>query len=117
MQIDVQRLRNSIKGTGWAKFLAIVYYVLGAIYILGCVTIPLGIFMFIIGIKTWNAASDLERLKYTDDPERLYSALDNIGSMFVWSGIFIVVTLVLYAILLVVYIAFLSSMMSTMYTL
>jgi len=117
MQIDIQRLRSSIKGTGWAKFLAIVHYITGALYILGCVTIPLGIFMIIIGMKIWNAAGELDKLKYSEDPGHLYAALDNIGSFFVWSGIFVIVTIVLYVLFLVVYIAFLSSMMSTTYTL
>ncbi|NPB03724.1 MAG: DUF5362 domain-containing protein [Thermotogae bacterium] len=117
MQLDLQRLRGSIKGTGWAKFLAVMSYFYGGIAILGCVTIPLGIFYIIIGMKLWSLASRLEQLKYQDDPDLLYAALDDLGSMLTWYGIFVVVSIALSAILLVVYFAILFPNLSTMYSL
>ncbi len=117
MQLDLQRLRGSIKGIGWAKFLAVMYYITAVLYILGCVTIPLAIFMIIIGMKLWSLASRLEQLKYQDDPNLLYAALDDLGSMLTWSGIFVVVSIVLIVLFLAVYFAILLPTLSTMYSL
>lgn len=117
MQVDAQRLRMAIKGTGWAKFLAILYYVISVFYILGCVTIPFAIFTIIMGMKLWAAANKLEQLKYQDDPNVLYAALDDLGSFFTWSGIFVVVSIVLTILAFVVSMLMLFPNMSATYSL
>ena len=117
MQVDLQRLRSVIRGTGWAKFLAIMYYIAAVGYILGCVTIPFGIITIILGMKLWSAADNLDRLKYSDDPTALYAALDDLGSYFVWSGILVVVGIILTVVSVIAITLYFASYMPSLYDL
>ena len=41
----------------WAKFVAIMHFITGGFSILGIITIPIGIFYILAGIKLWDGAN------------------------------------------------------------
>ena len=97
--------------------MAVLTYIAAALYILGCFTIPIGIFLIIVGMKLWGAANKLEQLKYQDNPDILYAALEDLGSYFTWSGILLIVSIILGVLAAIVYTLVLLPTVSTMYSL
>jgi|GEM_PF-766672 len=109
----MNRLKEYIKGTGWAKFEAVVSMVSGAlsipigilVIILGinlwgageiaravvCIVsgifvIPIGILSIIVGIKLWRNAKNLENYKNTEKEEDLKEALKNLSAYYTLIG-------------------------------
>ncbi len=102
-------LKEYIKGTGWAKFIAVMYILNGAlsipigifliilglgIYLVsGALIIPLGILTLMAGIKLWRTASNLQIYKSTEKEEDLKEAIKNLSDYFTWYGWAIVIGL------------------------
>jgi Family of unknown function (DUF5362) len=50
-------LQNNLNGfSSWAKFLAIMHFIFGGFSMFGIITIPIGIFYILSGIKLWEGA-------------------------------------------------------------
>jgi len=88
-------LKEYIKGTGWAKLIAVMSIVGGAL------SIPIGILAIIAGIKLWSAANNLENYKNTEKEEDLKEALKNLSDYFTWIGWMNVVSLAILALVLI----------------
>jgi len=99
-------LKEYIKGTGWAKFIAVVNIVGGVL------SIPIGILAIIAGIKLWNTANNLENYEITEKEEDLKKALKNLSDYFTWYGWAIAIGL---AMVLLVIIASLFFTLSLIY--
>ena len=98
-------LKEYIKGTGWAKFIAVVNILSGAFLILtgivgiiagisqgfigivsGALSIPLGILTLMAGIKLWRTASNLQIYKSTEKEEDMKEAIKNLSDYFTFYG-------------------------------
>jgi uncharacterized protein YqhQ len=88
-------LKGYIKGTGWAKLVAVMSIVGGAL------SIPIGILAIIAGIKLWSAANNLENYKNTEKEEDLKEAIKNLSDYFTWIGWANVVSLVILALVFI----------------
>jgi CHASE3 domain sensor protein len=88
-------LKGYIKGTGWAKLIAVMNIVGGAL------SIPIGILLIIAGIKLWNTANNLENYKNTENEEDLKEALKNLSDYFTWYGWVIALSLAILALVLI----------------
>jgi hypothetical protein len=88
-------LKGYIKGTGWAKLIAVMNIVGGAL------SIPIGILAIIAGIKLWNTANNLENYKNTEKEEDLKEALKNLSDYFTWYGWMSALSLVILALVLI----------------
>ncbi len=105
-------LKEYIKGTGWAKFIAVVNIVSGAFVILSgivgtiagisqgstgivfsALSIPIGILTLMAGIKLWRTASNLQIYKSTEKEEDLKEAIKNLSDYFTFAGWAIVIGL------------------------
>ncbi|NPB03722.1 MAG: DUF5362 domain-containing protein [Thermotogae bacterium] len=94
MQLDVQRLKEALEGTGWMRFLSVMSFLTVAYYAFSCVVqcfskspsaildLILAVLMAIFGWKLWSAANNLDRLRYKEDPEALYAAFNDLGTYF-----------------------------------
>jgi divalent metal cation (Fe/Co/Zn/Cd) transporter len=98
-------LKEYIKGTGWAKLIAVVNILSGAFVILigilgtiagisqgftgivyGALSIPLGILTLMAGIKLWRTASNLQIYKSTEKEEDMKEAIKNLSDYFTFAG-------------------------------
>jgi uncharacterized membrane protein YidH (DUF202 family) len=93
-------LRGYIKGTGWAKLIAVMNIVSGAL------SIPIGILAIIAGIKLWGTANNLENYKNTEKEEDLKEALKNLSDYFTWMGWMNVVGLAILVLVLIAILVF-----------
>jgi hypothetical protein len=108
----MNRLAEYIKGTGWAKLIAVVNILSGAFVILigivgtiagisqgfigivfGALSIPFGILILIAGIKLWRTASNLQIYKSTEKEEDLKEAIKNLSDYFIFAGLAIAISL------------------------
>ena len=125
----MNRLEEYIKGTGWAKFIAVMNIVggvlsvpigifliilgiylwgnreianiLGAVSsIVGGIVIPTAILSIIVGIKLWRNSKNLENYKNSEKEEDLKEALKNLSGYFTWYGRMDVLGLAILAIVL-----------------
>jgi len=97
----MNELKEYIRGIGWAKFIAVMTIVGGAL------SIPVGILSIIAGIKLWSASNSFENYKNTEREEDLKDALKNLSEYFVWMGWMSVIGLIILALVtLVILIAF-----------
>jgi len=88
-------LKGYIKGTGWAKLIAVMNIVGGAL------SIPIGILLIIAGIKLWNTANNLENYKNTEKEEDLKEAIKNLSDYFTWMGWMSALSLAILALVLI----------------
>ncbi|MFZ8825575.1 MAG: DUF5362 family protein [Candidatus Caldipriscus sp.] len=88
-------LKEYIKGTGWAKLIAVMNILSGAL------SIPIGILAIIAGIKLWNTANNLENYKNTGKEEDLKEALKNLSDYLTWYGWMIALSLAILALVLI----------------
>ncbi len=105
-------LKEYIKGTGWAKFIAVMNILSGAFVILigivgiiagisqgftgivsGVLSIPLGILTLMAGIRLWGTASNLQIYKSTEKEEDMKEAIKNLSDYFTFYGWAIVIGL------------------------
>jgi divalent metal cation (Fe/Co/Zn/Cd) transporter len=108
----MNRLTEYIKGTGWAKLIAVMNILSGAFVILigivgtiagisqgligilfGALSIPLGILILMSGIKLWRTASNLQIYKNTEKEEDLKEAIKNLSDYFIFAGLAIAIGL------------------------
>jgi hypothetical protein len=94
-------LKENIKGIEWAKFIAIVEIVRGALSILSIFTIPWGVLGIFAGVNLWNTANYLEKYKNTESEEDLKEAFKNLSEYFKWMGWLNLVSLILIALFLI----------------
>ena len=94
-------LKENIKGIEWAKFVAIVEIVRGALSILSIFTIPWGVLGIFAGVNLWNTANYLEKYKNTESEEDLKEAFKNLSEYFKWMGWLNLVSLILIALFLI----------------
>jgi hypothetical protein len=94
-------LKENIKGIEWAKFIAIVEIVRGALSIFSIFTIPLGVLEIFAGVNLWNTANYLEKYKNTESEEDLKEAFKNLSEYFKWMGWLNLVSLILIALFLI----------------
>jgi uncharacterized membrane protein len=104
----MERLKENIKGIEWAKFIAIVEIVTGALSIFSILTIPLGVLRIFAGLNLWNTANYLEKYKNTESEEDLREAFKNLSEYFKWMGWLNLVSLILIALLLILPILFMG---------
>jgi hypothetical protein len=88
-------LKEYIKGTGWAKLIAVMDIVGGVL------SIPIGILAIIAGIKLWSTANNLESYTNTEKEEDLKEAIKNLSDYFTWIGWANVASLAILAIVLI----------------
>jgi divalent metal cation (Fe/Co/Zn/Cd) transporter len=105
-------LKEYIKGTGWAKFIAVMNILSGAFVILtgivgiiagisqgfigivvGALSILLGILTLMAGIKLWRTANSLQIYKSTEKEEDLKEAIKNLSDYFIFAGLAIAIGL------------------------
>jgi divalent metal cation (Fe/Co/Zn/Cd) transporter len=105
-------LKEYIKGTGWAKFIAVMNILSGAFVILigivgiiagisqgfigivvGALSILLGILTLMAGIKLWRTASNLQIYKSTEKEEDMKEAIKNLSDYFTFAGLAIAIAL------------------------
>jgi len=108
----MNRLTEYIKGTGWAKLIAVMNILSGAFEILigivgtivgisqgfigivfGALIIPLGILTLMAGIRLWRTASNLQIYKSSEKEEDLKEAIKNLSDYFIFAGWAIVIGL------------------------
>jgi divalent metal cation (Fe/Co/Zn/Cd) transporter len=108
----MNRLTEYVKGTGWAKLIAVMNILSGAFLILtgilgiiagisqgfigivvGALSILLGILTLMAGIKLWRTASNLQIYKSTEKEEDLKEAIKNLSDYFTWYGLAIAIAL------------------------
>jgi divalent metal cation (Fe/Co/Zn/Cd) transporter len=108
----MNRITEYIKGTGWAKLIAVMNILSGAFVILigivgtiagisqgligilfGALSIPLGILILMAGIKLWRTASNLQIYKSTEKEEDLKEAIKNLSDYFIFAGLAIAISL------------------------
>jgi hypothetical protein len=108
----MNRLTEYIKGTGWAKLIAVMNILSGASVILigivgtiagisqgfigivfGALSIPLGILTLMAGIRLWRTASNLQIYKSSEKEEDLKEAIKNLSDYFIFAGWAIVIGL------------------------
>jgi divalent metal cation (Fe/Co/Zn/Cd) transporter len=108
----MNRLTEYIKGTGWAKLIAVMNILSGAFVLLigivgtiagisqgfigivfGALSIPLGILILMSGIKLWRTASNLQIYKSTEKEEDLKEAIKNLSDYFIFAGLAIAIGL------------------------
>jgi hypothetical protein len=94
-------LKENIKGIEWAKFVAIVEIVRGALSILSIFTVPLGVLEIFAGVNLWNTANYLEKYKNTESEEDLKEAFKNLSEYFKWMGWLNLIILILIALFLI----------------
>jgi predicted lysophospholipase L1 biosynthesis ABC-type transport system permease subunit len=103
----MNRLKEYIEGTGWAKLAAVVSIVGGAFttvvsivslalaiftgisvisIVFGALGISVGILTLRAGIKLWRTANNLEIYKNTGKEEDLRDAIDNLSAYFTLIG-------------------------------
>ncbi len=101
----MNRLTEYIKGTGWAKFIAVMNILSGAFVILigivgiiagisqgfigivsGTLSIPLGILTLMAGIRLWNTANNLQIYKSSEKEEDMKEAIKNLSDYFTFYG-------------------------------
>jgi predicted lysophospholipase L1 biosynthesis ABC-type transport system permease subunit len=103
----MNRLKEYIEGTGWAKLAAVVSIVGGAFttvvsivslalaiftgisvinIVVGALGISFGILTLRAGIKLWRTANNLEIYKNTGKEEDLRDAIDNLSAYFTLIG-------------------------------
>ena len=97
---SMNRLKEYIKETGWAKLAAVMNIVGGILSMFGILSIPIGILAIIAGIKLWNTANNLENYKNTEKKEDLKEALNNLSDYFTWMGWMIALSLAILALVL-----------------
>jgi hypothetical protein len=97
----MERLKENIKGIEWAKFIAIVEIVTGALSIFSILTVPLGVLRIFAGLNLWNTANYLEKYKNTESEEDLREAFKNLSEYFKWIGWLSLVSLILIALFLI----------------
>jgi hypothetical protein len=97
----MKSLKENIKGIEWAKFIAIVEIVRGALSILGIFTVPLGVLEIFAGVNLWNTANYLEKYKNTESEEDLKETFKNLSEYFKWMGWLNLVSLILIALFLI----------------
>jgi hypothetical protein len=112
----MNRITEYIKGTGWAKLIAVVNILSGAFVLLigivgtiggviagisqgfigivvGALSILLGILILMAGIKLWRTASNLQIYKSTEKEEDLKEAIKNLSDYFIFAGLAIAISL------------------------
>ena len=108
----MNRLTEYIKGTGWAKLIAVMNILSGAFEILigivgtivgisqgfigivfGALIIPLGILTLMAGIRLWRTASNLQIYKSSEKEEDLKEAIKNLSDYFIFAGLAIAISL------------------------
>jgi hypothetical protein len=102
-------LKENIKGIEWAKFVAILEIVRGALSIFSIFTIPLGVLEIFAGVNLWNTANYLEKYKNTESEEDLKEAFKNLSGYFKWMGwlnLVILISIALFLILAIIFIGF-----------
>jgi hypothetical protein len=104
----MERLKENIKGIEWAKFIAIVEIVTGALSIFSILTVPLGVLRIFAGLNLWNTANYLEKYKNTESEEDLREAFKNLSEYFKWIGWLSLVSLILIALILILPILFMG---------
>ena len=103
----MNRLKEYIEGTGWAKLVAVVSIVGGALttfvsivslalaiftgisvisIVFGALSISFGILTLRAGIKLWRTANKLEIYKNTGKEEDLRNAIENLSAYFTLIG-------------------------------
>jgi hypothetical protein len=97
----MKSLKENIKGIEWAKFVAIVEIVRGALSIFSIFTIPLGVLEIFAGVNLWNTANYLEKYKNTESEEDLKEAFKNLSEYFKWMGWLSLISLILIALFLI----------------
>jgi hypothetical protein len=97
----MKSLKENIKGIEWAKFVAILEIVRGALSIFSIFTIPLGVLGIFAGVNLWNTANYLEKYKNTESEEDLKEAFKNLSEYFKWMGWLNLVILILIALFLI----------------
>ncbi|MFZ8833694.1 MAG: DUF5362 family protein [Candidatus Caldipriscus sp.] len=97
----MKSLKENIKGIEWAKFVAILEIVRGALSIFSIFTIPLGVLEIFAGVNLWNTANYLEKYKSTESEEDLREAFKNLSEYFKWMGWLNLVSLILIALFLI----------------
>jgi hypothetical protein len=97
----MKSLKENIKGIEWAKFVAILEIVRGALSIFSIFTIPLGVLEIFAGVNLWNTANYLEKYKNTESEEDLKEAFKNLSEYFKWMGWLNLVILILIALFLI----------------
>jgi len=103
-------LKGYIKGTGWAKFIAVVNIVGGVLSMFGILSIPIGILAIIAGIKLWNTANNLQNYEITEKEEDLKKALKNLSDYFTWYGWAIAIGLAMVLLVIIASLFFTSSL-------
>jgi hypothetical protein len=107
--MNMGSLKENIKGIEWAKFIAIVEIVRGALSIFSIFTIPLGVLEIFAGVNLWNTANYLEKYKNTESEEDLKEAFKNLSEYFKWMGwlnLVILISIALFLILAILLIGF-----------
>jgi hypothetical protein len=104
----MKSLKENIKGIEWAKFIAIVEIVRGALSILGIFTVPLGVLEIFAGVNLWDTANYLEKYKNTESEEDLKEAFKNLSEYFKWMGWLSLISLILIALFLILAILFIG---------
>ena len=119
-------LKEYIKGTGWAKFAAIVMIGVGALstvasivslvlsiftiftgifamiggiknILFGALSISSGILTLMAGIKLWRTANNLEIYNNSEKEEDLRDAIENLSAYFILIGWIAAITLAMFA--------------------
>jgi divalent metal cation (Fe/Co/Zn/Cd) transporter len=116
----MNRLTEYVKGTGWAKLIAVMNILSGAFVILtgivgiiagisqgfigivvGALSILLGILTLMAGIKLWGTASNLQIYKSTEKEEDMKEAIKNLSDYFTWYGWAIAIALAMVPIVII----------------
>lgn len=78
----------------WAKFIAIMDIIFGAISCLGIITAVYGVPKIISGANLLNAAKKLRQHLEEPDPDKISGALDNLHDYFKLNGITVIINIV-----------------------
>ncbi len=100
---NVERIKaKMVSMKGWLKFLAIMNIILGigiAFSIVGIIVAWVPIW---IGILLLEASGQIDRFQYDGDPESLIRYLDKLRLYFLLRGILIVVSLIFWAVAIII---------------
>jgi len=103
--MQVKRLATVLaSGGGWMKFLAVLMYLCGALYILSIWGILICWIPIWLGVVLWNGATKAEQAVFTGLESDLAQALDRVRFVFKLYGILFMVGFVMGALMVILFI-------------
>lgn len=111
MEINSNTKENMLTMSKWMQFMAVVFYVLGGLYVVSCIGLIVCWVPILMGLWLWQSAQEFQKLVQDGQEHSFDTAIEKLKTYFMFTGIVTIVIIVLYVLIIIGYIIFFAALL------